>query len=92
MLLVGAGVVVGMRPMAAMADTLRVCATGCLYSDYTSIQAAIDAARTGDRILIAPGTYTETLQILPPVAAKTLTLIGSGAAQTVCWRSKRTIR
>jgi hypothetical protein len=83
MLLVVAGAVVGMRPTASMADTLRVCVTGCLYSDYTSIQAAIDAARTGDRILIAPGTYTETLQILPPVAAKTLTLIGSGSLQTI---------
>ncbi len=82
-LLMGAGAVVGVRPTSSMAETLRVCATSCIYSDYTSIQAAIDAARTGDRILIAPGTYTETLAILPPVAAKTLTLIGSGASKTI---------
>jgi hypothetical protein len=83
MVLVIASVVMGMRAPVAIADTLRVCASGCTFADYSSIQAAIEAARTGDRILIAPGTYTENLQILPPVAAKTLTLIGSGALQTI---------
>src|ERR1700722_11488272 len=55
MVLVVASVVMGMRPPVAMADTLRVCASGCTFADYSSIQAAIEAARTGDRILIAPG-------------------------------------
>ncbi|MHB8997497.1 MAG: FlgD immunoglobulin-like domain containing protein [Armatimonadota bacterium] len=32
-------------------------------ADYTSIQAAIDAAATGDVIIVAPGIYTESLMI-----------------------------
>ena len=39
---------------------------------YPTIQKAIDAADSGDTIHIAPGVYTEQVQII----AKTLTLIG----------------
>jgi pectin methylesterase-like acyl-CoA thioesterase len=35
---------------------LRVCPTGC---DYSSVQAAVDAARDGDLIKVAEGTYTD---------------------------------
>ena len=80
MILVAASAVMWIRPTAAGAATLQVCANGCTYN---SIQSAIDAAKTGDTIDIAPGTYTEILRILPPTAAKELTLQGSGAAQTI---------
>ena len=30
--------------------------------DYTTIQAAVDAASDGDVILVAPGTYTDTIR------------------------------
>jgi hypothetical protein len=42
---------------AADAATLRV------PSQYPTIQGAIDASRTGDTILVAPGTYVEGLTI-----------------------------
>ncbi|MCE1236375.1 MAG: right-handed parallel beta-helix repeat-containing protein [Hyphomicrobiales bacterium] len=41
--------------------------------DHTSIQAAIDAAEPGSRILIRPGTYREALRLSKP-----LELIGDG--------------
>jgi nitrous oxidase accessory protein NosD len=41
-------------------------------ADYPTIQAAVDAAQTNDIIRIAPGVYTEQVQII----SKTLTLIG----------------
>lgn len=55
----------------AGAATLEVPAT------YSTIQAAIDAAADGDEILVAPGTYTETLDIFD---LSDLTLRGSGGA------------
>jgi hypothetical protein len=78
--LVLASAVMWMRPSVALAGTLHVCASGCPYG---SIQTAIDAAESGDRIAIAPGTYTENLHILAPLAAKRLTLIGIGTPQTI---------
>lgn len=46
---------------------------------YPTIQAAIDAAQTGDEIHIAPGIYRE---LLDP-ENKSLTLIGAGPDQTI---------
>ncbi len=46
---------------------------------YTTIQAAVDAAISGDSIIIDPGTYPE--QVL--VDAKDLTLTGAGQGLTV---------
>jgi hypothetical protein len=52
----------------ARAATWKVCPSGC---DYVTIQAAIDAASSGDTIEIRAGTYTETVTI-----TKDLSLIG----------------
>jgi hypothetical protein len=80
MLLVAASAAMWIHSSAAVAGTLQVCPTGCTYS---TIQGAIDAAQTGDTIKIAPGTYTENPRILPPTAAKQLTLQGAGALKTI---------
>jgi hypothetical protein len=45
-------------------------------ADYSTIQAAVDAAASGDEILIAAGTYRE--QVL--IAGKNLTLVGEPGA------------
>jgi hypothetical protein len=43
-------------PVAPLADELRVCLSGCIY---TSVQAAVDAAGDGDMIKVATGVYTD---------------------------------
>ncbi|MGI9254858.1 MAG: hypothetical protein ACR2J8_14025, partial [Thermomicrobiales bacterium] len=55
--------------------------TVCATCTHTTVQAAIDAAVTGDTILIAAGSYNEDLTI----AGKDLNLIGcpSGAAEVI---------
>ena len=45
--------------------------------DFTTIQAAIDAATAGDLILVAPGSYNENVIMYKPVR-----LQGSGAGST----------
>ena len=55
-------------------------ATFYVPDDYVTIQAAIDAAIDGDRIVVRSGTYTENIDF----KGKTLELIGEqGAAATV---------
>ena len=36
--------------------------THTVPDDFNSIQAAVDAAREGDTVLIKPGTYSETVK------------------------------
>jgi Ca2+-binding RTX toxin-like protein len=48
-------------------------------SQYTTIQAAVNAANDGDTILVAPGTYTEDVSI----NGKALTIEGFGGANGV---------
>ncbi len=55
--------------------TYTVCASGC---DFSSIQAAIDAASDGDIIDLASETYTETFTI-----DKSINLMGDGAENTI---------
>ena len=61
-------VVASARP--AIADTLNV------PGDYATIQAAIDAATSGDEIVVAPGTYNETINLL----GKAIIVRSSGGA------------
>jgi hypothetical protein len=49
-------------------------------SQFTTIQQAVDAAHAGDTILIAPGTYTEQVNV---VGKNNLTIEGIGPAGSV---------
>jgi pectin methylesterase-like acyl-CoA thioesterase len=60
----------------ASAANRSVCASGCTYS---TIQSAINAASTGDTILIGKGHYVETLVVF----GKRLTLQGADSRTTV---------
>jgi hypothetical protein len=63
--------------------TLTVCPTGPPKCQFDTIQAALDAAEDGDRILIAPGSYDGGFTI-----ADSVSLIGSGADQTTIRRGE----
>ena len=66
----------------AAAETITVCSSGC---DYTSINAAIDAANTGDIIQLSAETYYESEEI--NTDGKAITLRGavdtSGSAASI---------
>ena len=50
---------------AAGARVLRVGTYKCMRGQYESIQAAVDAARPGDWILVGPGDYKTTSSRAP---------------------------
>jgi hypothetical protein len=60
---------------ASTAGTLNVCPTGCKFSQ---IAAAIAAAKSGDTVKVAAGTYTGGFTILVNVK-----LVGAGAHATI---------
>jgi len=60
---------------AAEAHDLVVCAYGCQYS---TVQSAVDSARSGDTIRIGSGTYFENVLI----DQKSLMLVGAGEDKT----------
>ena len=61
--------------LAAPNDTHTVCASGC---DFSSIQAAINAAISGDTLSLAGETFTE-----PFTVSKSLTIQGAGTENTI---------
>jgi hypothetical protein len=77
---------------AASAATLTVCESGPPTCDYKSIQEAIDAAKTGDTIKIAAGTYQEHLEVPDGGTATRLTLQGAGAGQTTIESTVRSVK
>ncbi len=61
----------------ASAATHTVCASGC---DYTTIQAAVDAAQSNDIIEIMDAVHTESNII---ISNKSLTIKGQGQNETI---------
>ena len=61
------------------AATINVAADGS--GDYTTIQAAIDAASNGDVILVAPGTYTGTGNEVVNTLGKLIIIKASGTPE-----------
>ncbi|HEX8113467.1 MAG TPA: NosD domain-containing protein [Kofleriaceae bacterium] len=73
----GTGNLVATHAMAApctMARSRQLRVPG----EFSTIQAAVDAARPGDTVAVGPGTYTESVTLRPGVC-----LVGSGPARTV---------
>jgi parallel beta-helix repeat protein len=66
-------IVLGVVPIAAQAAVISVCPLGC---NYTSIQAAINAASPGDTIQVQSGVYPGILEV-----NKSLTLTGVDTGQ-----------
>jgi parallel beta-helix repeat protein len=50
-------------------------------ADYTTIQAAVDAASNGDEILVAPGTYTGTGEWVINLFGKPITIRATGTPE-----------
>jgi hypothetical protein len=68
-------------PASALADDdARVCPRPRRGCAFTSVQAAIDAAHSGETIVIAPGTYHENVHI-GATNATPLTLLAQGSGR-----------
>ncbi|MDD3726430.1 MAG: hypothetical protein PHI44_04475, partial [Candidatus Ratteibacteria bacterium] len=73
--------VVGMLFLGAVS---AVAATLNVPGDYSTIQAAIDAASPGDTILVAAGRYRENLATWKDMEiTKSISLIGAGSGSTI---------
>jgi hypothetical protein len=64
-------VAAGLIAPAASAQVLRVGSYNGIPGQYSSIQAAVDAAQPGDTILVGPGDYKTTGSSSPPGAEDT---------------------
>jgi hypothetical protein len=64
---------------ASASNTLSVCSSSC---DYTTIQAAVNAASSGDTIVVAAGSHPEDVTV-----AKALTIQGAQAGTDARSRS-----
>lgn len=62
---------------ASARNTLTVCPAGPPECQFATVQEALIAAQNGDRILIAPGSYSAGFTV-----DKNVSLIGSGATET----------
>ncbi len=54
---------VGFGPWSALSFTVSIPGTIHVPADFSTIQAAIDAATGGDSIIVGPGVYSESLDI-----------------------------
>jgi hypothetical protein len=72
----------GVFGVSSASATVRVVCKGPPKCAYTTIQAAINAASSGETIHIDPGTYEENLQIPGTGSATSLTLRGKIAHKT----------
>ncbi len=61
------------------AATITVAADGS--GDYTTIQAAVNAATDGDEILVAPGTYTSSDYYVVNMKGKPITIRATGTPE-----------
>ncbi len=69
--------------MALMVCGVTAAATINVPGNFTTIQAAVDAANNGDEIIVAPGTYTGTGDNVVNMLGKAVVLrSSSGASQT----------
>ncbi|MBT9159204.1 MAG: hypothetical protein DDT26_00456 [Dehalococcoidia bacterium] len=69
----------GDQALAAKPRTWQVDDDGQDYpnADFTRIQDAVDAASTGDSILVYPGTYTENVDVNKSLTIKSESRAGS---------------
>lgn len=66
-LIIAAGILI---PLAAESPSSAAAATIRVPQDQPKIQAAVDQAKSGDTVLVAPGTYREQIQLKPGVTLK----------------------
>src|SRR4051794_34834980 len=75
LLAIAAAAVLLSAAQPASAATLKVCQSGC---PYTQLAPAVAAAHSGDQIKLGPGTYAGGIAINLSV-----NLVGAGAGKTV---------
>ncbi|MCO4744831.1 MAG: hypothetical protein KC912_08580 [Proteobacteria bacterium] len=71
-------ITIALALFAPVSASARTVATVGPAGDYATIQAAIDASESGDRLVVEAGSYTECLTL----PAGVLELVGAGSATT----------